>query len=316
MNPSGSAIDRFRLWYTIQPRGLRAIVSINVVVYLLWTLVLQWNEVTRTFVFDFLVMHSTWDAALPIRAIAYNFVHVHPAGGLSGLINIAFNMLWLFWLGKSYEEMHGAHRLAGLYVMGGIAAALLFAVAGLVTPVTDSFLYNPVPAVIAVVCGVALHYPNQGIGLFLLGVVRLRTIAIGLIVLELLVHPSGWAAYLGAAAFAFLFVRLEKEGIDLAGWLSPVFGPKVRRSRPAPSRSSSGVLDKLEQRLSRKSEEKPGVSRTVGTRSRAVQKVEDAAIVAEIDQSEVDRILDKISESGYDSLTVEEKKKLLEASQK
>jgi hypothetical protein len=241
---------------------------------------------------------------------------VHPAGGLSGLINIAFNMLWLFWLGKSYEEMHGAHRLVGLYVMGGVVGGLLFVLAGLFIPGAESTLFNPIPAVIAVVCGVALHYPNQGIGLFLLGVVRLRTIAIGLIVLELLVHPGGWSAYLGAAAFAFLFVRLEKEGTDPAGWLRPFFAPRVRQRTSRPPTSSSSILEKLEERLSRKSTEVPTRSKPSGTRPRTVSRVEDAAIVAEIDQSEVDRILDKISESGYDSLTTEEKRTLLEASQK
>ena len=44
--------------------------------------------------------------------------------------------------------------------------------------------------------------------------------------------------------------------------------------------------------------------------------VEDANVVEEVEETELDRILEKISKNGYDSLTKEEKKKLFELSKK
>jgi hypothetical protein len=47
-----------------------------------------------------------------------------------------------------------------------------------------------------------------------------------------------------------------------------------------------------------------------------MRSVSDAVIVEEVDQSELDRILDKITQSGYDGLTADEKKKLFELSKR
>ena len=107
-------------------------------------------------------------------------------GGFFGLISFLFAILWLSWMGRDYEEIHGAPRLFGLYVMGALAgAALGLGAAAAVPGVFGHAWAGAWGGVAAVLCATAVVHPEKSIHLMFLGVVPVRWLAIGFVVLDL-----------------------------------------------------------------------------------------------------------------------------------
>jgi hypothetical protein len=151
-------------------------------------------------------------------------------------------------------------------------------------------------AVYAVVVGAATLMPNYTFFMLLLGPVRIKYIAAFFIVLSFVdlsrdANPGGNIAHLGGALLGFVFISQLKQGTDIgkpltgvAEWLKRLFQPKpkLKVTHRSPVRNGQAA-----------------------STSHAIPN-----------QDEIDAILDKISRSGYESLTKEEKQKLFRASQK
>ncbi|MBT8399403.1 MAG: rhomboid family intramembrane serine protease, partial [Rhodothermia bacterium] len=165
-------ITRFRIWYSAQPRALRMLLTINVVAYLVWQLLLMHIDATNGFVREQLALHSSWPGVLlkPWQFITYNFLHLD--SGLTGLIHIGFNMLWLVWIGREFEQTHGADRHLAIYLLAGIGGGLLSVLFDVVSP-GQYVVYGASASVLGVVSTVATKYPQRRIGLLLIGNVRL-----------------------------------------------------------------------------------------------------------------------------------------------
>ena len=117
-----------------------------------------------------------------------------------------------------------------------------------------------------------------------------------------------FAAHFGAAAFGYFYARAQSDGISVGSWVAGE-APE-RRKRVAGNESAeheTGLLNRLEAWLAGRTERNP---RTRKASRRSAEPVYSG----HVDQREVDRILDKISESGYDSLSEEEKRTLYDAS--
>lgn len=302
MTTGESLIDRFRRWYSMQPEALRLLLTINVVLYLLWGFLFRHIGFTNQLFYQHLTLHPELPGLIfePWQLITYNFLHL--GGGLGGFLHILFNMLWLYWIGRDYEQMHGSHKLFALYIVTGIGGGLLTLLVYSVIP-QAAFVYGASASVIGVLCGVATLYPNRGIGLLFIGVVPLKYLVVGFLALDLLFGlGSGVAvsAHFGGAIAGFLFARAERMGMNVGGW-ARVFFPNRRQSR-------SGFKQRLGNFFSRR-ESKQG-PKTKETNS------SEASVVTRINEDEVDRILDKISEEGYESLTEEERRILFEASKR
>ncbi len=303
-------LTRFRIWYAAQPRALRALLTINIVAYLLWQIVFAHIDATNGFVRDYLAFHSAWPAVLlkPWQFITYNFLHLD--SGLTGLIHIGFNMLWLVWIGREYEQTHGSDRLLAVYLLAGIGGGILTVLFDMV--VTATFVvYGASASVLGVVTTVAVLYPRRSIGLLFIGNVRLIYLVIVFLVLDLLLMAgsnTAVAAHFGGAISGFLFARAERRGIDLTSWAGVFFRNGSRRRAPS-TRSGESTLNRLESWLASRSRKEPA-------RVTRLQPQRDVATVIEDPESEVDRILEKISEKGYESLTEEEKRTLYEASRR
>jgi len=146
----------------------------------------------------------------------------------------------------------------------------------------------------------ATLFPNQGIALLFIGVIPLRWLAIGFLVLDVLLGIDGnvsLSAHWGGALTGFLVARLESRGRDLSAWAKIFFRRRHRRKQR--SGRSASFLDKFERSLAQKRAEKTYSIKKTASR---------------VDEREIDRILDKISAYGYDALTEEEKRILNEAS--
>lgn len=292
---------RIRRWFQMKPPALRRLLIANIAVYLAWVLVLGHIPVTRSFFVDHLALNPELPGVLfePWQVVTYAFLHL--GFGLSGLIHILFNMLWFIWLGQEFEEMYGERRMMWLYgagaVGGGVATVLLHAAFPLV-PAFGGYVHGASGAVLGVIAAVATLHPHKQIGLLFLGVWPLRMVLLAFLALDLLFGMAGGvsvSAHLGGALAGFLFARVQQRGTGMR-IVTPL----------GAGGSDQGILRRLDDWLGGRGRKETG--------ARKRQRIEDANVVAEIDQSQVDRILDKINEQGYESLSDEEKRMLYEAS--
>jgi len=101
----GSPLARFRFWFAAQPEAMRLLLAVNVVVYLAWQIVLIHIPVTRAFVLEHVALNPALPGILfePWQLIMYSFLHLQP--GLGGLLHVGFNMLWMVWIGREYEQL-------------------------------------------------------------------------------------------------------------------------------------------------------------------------------------------------------------------
>ncbi|MEM6783019.1 MAG: rhomboid family intramembrane serine protease [Bacteroidota bacterium] len=324
MNPD-SPLARFRIWYAALPSAMRLLLTVNTIAYLAFLILRIVPGVTEA-----LLGYVAFDPVVPGAFLKpWTFVthaFVHLGANFGGLLHFLFAMLWLYWMGRDYEEMYGSHRLFGLYVLAAVGGALFALAVG--TFYAPSFpIFGAMGAALSVLCCVATLTPNRGIGLFLLGVVPLKYVAIGFVALSVLI--GAYPAYeLGAALVGYLFARAQLAGTDLAVWAIPMFqkrGPRPtsarsKSSRSAPADEDGGFLSKLERwAASREDKKPPPPTASESPKKRAPSKrrprAERTADESPLgNPTDIDRILDKINEQGYDALTDEEKRILYEAS--
>jgi membrane associated rhomboid family serine protease len=238
--------------------------------------------------------NSGWEEMLfkPWTLITYMFVHL-------GFWHILTNMILLYFSGRIFEGILNGKRLLAVYFLGGITGFLLYFIAYNIFPVFNGSavpILGASASIMAILVAIATYSPNMVLRLVLIGNVKLKYIAIFFVAMDLLFldqgsNTGGKLAHLGGALFGYLYsVNLQKgndwSGIfySFTGFFSDLFNTKPKMK----------VASK-----------RPMSSRT------APPKKESSA-----DQEKIDAILDKISRSGYDSLSKSEKEFLFNASKK
>jgi len=228
----------------------------------------------------------------PWTIVTYMFMH-------ADIWHILFNMLWLYWLGQIFLIYLNSRQLVTVYLLGGLTGGLLYLLIYNLFPNFELFGYNSYlvgasASVMAVVFAIATLIPNFVVHLFLLGSVRLKYIALATLIIDLISiqysNAGGHIAHLGGALLGYLFGLGIRKGSDITAWFANIFLRK-----PNLFRRKSKI--KLIYR-------RPNLSDFEYNRQKA-----------EI-QKELDRILDKIAQSGYDSLTRKEKDFLFKAGRK
>lgn len=237
------------------------------------------------------LLHQPWSI------VTYMFMH-------ASLMHILLNMLWLFWIGHIFLDFFSSKHLRGLYILGGMLGGALYVVTYNIFPyfsdkIQYSYMLGASASVLAIVTAAAYRSPNYPIQMLLLGTFRLKYIAIGAVVLDLLMvttdNAGGHIAHIGGAASGLLFAWLLDRGIDLTAWINRTID------------AVDLIFDRMER--SRRSK-RPKMKVSFGSRSDGRTSAET---VANKHQDRIDRILDKIRQSGYQSLTEEEKKELFNA---
>lgn len=295
----GNPLLRFRLWYAAQPVAMRTLLAVNVVVYVLWQVVFIHIPATRDLVYQHLALNPSLPGILfePWQLLTYSFLHLQT--GLGGLLHILFNMLWMVWIGRDYEQMRGPGRFLGVYVLGSVGGALVTVLLHAAFPGMGAFggvVHGASASVLAIMMAVAIEYPNKSIALMFIGVVRLLYVVWGFVALDILFLAGGGtsvSAHLGGILSGYILARL---GPGATNWADAFFSGPPKRSK----QKNEGVLAALEARLAGKK------------RDATIHHMPERPTPT----PDVDAILDKISESGYDSLTAEEKRILYEASGK
>ncbi|KPQ13765.1 MAG: rhomboid family protease [Algoriphagus marincola HL-49] len=247
-------------------------------------------------------------AIQPWSIFTYMFLH-------EGIFHILFNMLFLYWFGLLIHQFLGSRKLANLYILGGLAGGLFYLLIYNLAPyfrgaVDSSMMLGASAGVFAIVVGAATLSPNTTFFLILLGPVKIKYIAIFYVVLSFAnsagANAGGELAHLGGALMGFLYVTQLRKGND---WGVPIqkvgifFENLFSSNRPRVKVSF------------RKTQSKTG-SFSSFNKSTSSSKTTPVKGGSEATQEEIDRILDKIADKGYDALSKDEKRKLFEFSKK
>ena len=219
----------------------------------------------------------------PWGPVTYMFLH-------EGFLHILFNMIWLYFGGRIFLEYMNEKKLLSVYLLGGLAGAALYILSYNLFPVFANQLpYSQAlgasASVMAIFVAIAAFVPDYTVRLMFIGTVKLKHIAIFYLLLDLLSIPNGNAgghiAHLGGALFGFLYARQMQKGSNIASGFErfldnffTFFKPKPKMHTAYKSKMRT-EFEYHEQKASR--------------------------------QAKLDAILDKISASGYDSLTKDEK---------
>lgn len=264
------------------PVAIRTIIAINAVVFVIQML---GGQTLNNWVVPNLGFDPSFPTFLtqPWRFITYMFLH-------GGFLHFLFNMLWLWWMGRAVEETLGPRTFIVIYFGAGILGALLDA--GLALIFGSALVIGASGAVTGILVAFAVLFPTAPIMLFLFPPIQARFFVAGWIAIDILFLGSSDGVarlvHLGGALGGYLLVKAHQNGTDLSmviRYVEYMFG----KVKPA-----SGERK----------------------RNKNMRIVQDAEIVEEVDQTELDAILEKISKKGYDSLSKEEKQKLFELSKK
>jgi len=228
----------------------------------------------------------------PWSIFTYAFCH-------SSVLHLLFNLIMLNFAGRLFLIFFNQKQLLSLYFVGSLFAGIVFLLSYMFFPAlvnVTTALVGASASVMAILFATVSYSPLMNIRLLLFGNVKLWHIALVLIVIDLFQLPmentGGHLAHIGGAFFGYLYIRLLKKGTDICQWFTLLVGA-----------FSSGFGN-------RKSKPFKKVHRTYKA---PVEKRAAKIVTKDKVQQQIDDILDKISQSGYDSLSLEEKEFLFKA---
>ncbi len=229
--------------------------------------------------------------AKPWTVITYMFLHF-------GFIHLLFNLLGLYWFGKLFLYHFEGNKLLSVYLLGGIAGALLYIVAYNLIPVFQSvnaLLMGASASIFAILVAVAFYDPNRGIMIPLIGTFPLKYIAAFYVLLSVIgissSNPGGNIAHLGGAVWGWFYIYRLGKGKDMgAGFVQ--------------------FINKIGDSF------KPKNNLKVTFKQPPPRDDHEYNRMKNVQQEEINRILEKIAKSGYDSLTKGEKEILFKQGKK
>lgn len=211
----------------------------------------------------------------PWTIISYGFLH-------HGFFHILFNLIFLYYIGNLFLDFFSRKQFLTYYFFGIITGGIIYLLSYNYLPALktqESVLVGASAGVTAILVGLAAHIPQYAFRFRFIGNIKLLYIAIVFIALDVIQIPDGNAgghlAHLGGALIGYLLTSYFQQGKGFIAWIEGLFHPKEKKPLKTVYKSK----------------------RTTKTK---VQNPKDQ-------QVKIDRILDKISKSGYETLTKAEK---------
>ncbi|MGV9004336.1 rhomboid family intramembrane serine protease [Flavobacterium sp.] len=224
----------------------------------------------------------------PWTLLTYAFFHF-------GFMHLFFNMMVLNFSSRLFLTFFTQKQYLGLYFLSAIFASITFVLSFYLLEKT-SLMVGASAAIMALLVATTTYQPLMEIRLMLIGTVKLWHITAVLLILDLmqiqLDNTGGHIAHLSGALFGFMYIKLLQNGTDLSKIVTNVIN------------FFSSIFDK---------KEKTPFKKVHVTHQKMTQKRESKIIMKDKTQQQIDEILDKISQSGYDSLTKEEKEFLFQS---
>ncbi|MGX1024137.1 rhomboid family intramembrane serine protease [Psychroflexus sp. MBR-150] len=229
----------------------------------------------------------------PWSIVTYAFLH-------AGFLHILFNMIILYFGGQQFLTFYSGKKLLNYYILGAIFGALIYMLSYNLFPafagIGKSYLIGASAAVMAVFIGISTKVPNLSVRLFLIGNIKLWWIAAFFVLMDIIQmpfdNPGGHLAHLGGAFIGYFYTKQLDNGNDIGKWIENLITGFQQLFGSKPKRKSKTTMKTVYK------------NKTYKKTSKADQDDK---------QKRIDEILDKISQSGYESLTKEEKDFLFNA---
>ena len=218
----------------------------------------------------------------PWSLVTYAFFH-------TGIMHILFNLIVLNFSGRLFMTYFTGKQLVGLYFLSAIFAGIVYISVFYILNISAPII-GASAAIMAILVATTTYNPLMELRLFIIGNVKLWHVTGVIILVELMQIRSenmgGHISHLAGAFFGFIFIKLLQNGTDISKFVSSFidfFTNLFRKQKTTPFKKVH------------KNYNKP------------VEKTVSKIITKDKSQQQIDEILDKISQSGYDSLNKEEK---------
>ncbi|MCB1169460.1 MAG: rhomboid family intramembrane serine protease [Leptospiraceae bacterium] len=167
----------------------RTLVGINVVIYILMQLYLNTNgavTIQEFFQVYALVPYRFWEEAAIWQPLTSMFLH-------GGLLHILFNMVTLWSLGQVVEHKVGGLKFTALYFISGFFSAALILIADRIVGENPHLpTVGASGAIFGLVAALMIFYPNARVLLFFVFPMKVRTLAIGVIAISIVLQIMQW----------------------------------------------------------------------------------------------------------------------------
>lgn len=209
-----------------------------------------------------------------------------------GFLHILFNLLWLYIFGRIFLMYFNQKRLLSVYLVGGLAGAALYILAFNIFPafqgnLDESIALGASASVMAIVIAISVYKPDYSINLLILGPVRLKYIALFVIILDIIriasPNAGGHIAHLGGAVFGYFYIAQFRKGKNITRGFDRFMDSVFALFKPKPKFKVTHKRAKSDIEYNKEKKER---------------------------QEKINKILDKISKYGYNSLSKEEKELL------
>lgn len=221
--------------------------------------------------------------------LTYSFVH-------SGFFHLLSNMLILIFSSRLFLTYFNSKQFFGLYFLSGLFSGISFVLVYLFLD-SKSSLVGASGAIMAILMATTTYSPLMNIRLLIIGNVKLWQLTAVILLLNILgifgQNMGGIVAHLGGAFFGFIYIKLLQNGTDLSGiatWISGFFMGFISKKPATPFKK---VYKNQKQTI--------------------IPTPTSKVVMVDKKQQQIDEILDKISQSGYDSLSANEKEFLFNA---
>lgn len=258
---------------------LYKLIYLNVGIFLLYNI---FSVISSLFILDVgpslekLILPSNTSTLIkqPWSIISYMFFH-------KTFIHLLFNMIWLHFAGKLFLDYFNEKQFFSTYILGGLCGGILFILSFNYLPAFEIANQNAKAmgasaSVLAIMFAISTHIPNYRIQIPFIGMIKIKYLAIALIILDVISIPKGNAgghiAHIGGALFGYIYAKQLNKGIDISKNLYQLIN-----------------IFSLKNIFKKQNKTKKN-------------------------QTKIDTILEKISKSGYSSLNKQEKEILFNAS--
>lgn len=213
----------------------------------------------------------------PWTLITYGFLH-------TSFLHILLNLIALFYVGYLFQQYFTPKQLLSFYLLGTVFGGIIFITSYNFFPALQNVAHNSVllgasAGISAIFIGIATYMPNYELKFPLIGFVKLWVLACIWVAIDIIQIPAGNAgghlAHIGGALFGFFYVRsASNKELDIFESIKKFFAKKEPKLKTVYKSGNK-------------------------TPKKSANKTQN--------QQDIDAILDKISKSGYDTLSKSEK---------
>lgn len=265
---------------------IQQLIYVNIAVFIITLILSSFSGLygnKTNFIYEWFSLSSSFEEMIikPWSLVSYGFLH-------HGFLHILFNCLVLHFFGRLFLEYFSEKQALNFYVLGTLFGGIAYLVSYSYFPLFEGKVHTMVGAsagITAIVIGIATYIPNYQLQLRFIGYVKVWQLAGAFILFDLISlaggNGGGHIAHLGGALFGYMYVsKASNKQMNFSSWFYKLFS---NRKKPLQTVYKS-------------------------TKKTDTKKSTDNK------QAKIDSILDKISKTGYETLTKEEKEFLFKQS--